>query len=203
MRIAACLLAVLVTTGTSGLAQVAPSPPPPGSARDAAGQPKKAGTAILSGRVIAIDTAKPLRRAQVRAAGSDPRDAHSVSTDADGRWQIKELPAGRYTLTASKGGYVALSYGQKRPFEQGKPVELAEGQALDKLDFSLPKGSVISGRIVDEFGEPLAGMRVAAMRYRYQAGQRRLIPVYRAAPPTRPTTSGSTACTASPRATTT
>ncbi len=178
MRIAACLLAVLVTAGTSVLAQVAPPPPPPGAARDAAGQPKKAGTAILSGRVIATDTAKPLRRAQVRAAGSDPRDARSVSTDADGRWQIKELPAGRYTLTASKGGYVALSYGQKRPFEQGKPVELAEGQALDKLDFSLPKGSVISGRIVDEFGEPLAGMRVAAMRYRYQAGQRRLVPVY-------------------------
>ncbi len=178
MRTAACLLAVVVTTGTSVLAQVAPPPPPPGSARDAAGQPKKAGTAILSGRVIAIDTGKPLRRAQIRASGSDPRDARSVSTDADGRWQMKELPAGRYTLTASKGGYVALSYGQKRPFEQGKPVELADGQALDKVDFSLPKGSVISGRIVDEFGEPLSGMRVAAMRYRYQSGQRRLVPVY-------------------------
>ncbi len=178
MRFAAWLLAVLLAPSTSVLAQVAPPPPPPPAPRDAAGQPRKIGTAILSGRVIATDTGRPLRRAQVRASGSDPRDGRSVSTDADGRWQIKELPAGRYTLMASKGGYVALSYGQRRPFEQGKPVELADGQALEKVDFSLPKGSVITGRIVDEFGEPLSGMRVAAMRYRYQAGQRRLVPVY-------------------------
>jgi hypothetical protein len=85
------------------------------------------------------------------------------------------MPAGRYTLSASKGGYVGLSYGQKRPFEQGKPIEVAEGQAIEKLDFSLPKGSVITGRIVDEFGEPLSGMGVSAMRYRYIGGQRRLM----------------------------
>ena len=45
---------------------------------------------------------------------------------------MKQMPAARYTLSVSKGGYVGLSYGQKRPFEQGKPVEVAEGQVMSK-----------------------------------------------------------------------
>lgn len=175
MRLAACLLAALVTGEGFALAQVPLPPPPPNAPRDAQPQQQKVGTAILSGRVLSAESGKPLRRAQVRAGGNDPREGRTVSTDADGRWQMKQMPAARYTISVSKGGYVGLSYGQRRPFEQGKPVEVAEGQVIEKLDFSLPKGSVITGRIVDEFGEPLAGMRVSAMRYRYLAGQRRLM----------------------------
>lgn len=145
--------------------------------RDAQSPQPKTGTAALSGRVFGSDSGKPLRRARVRAVGNDPREARTVSTDADGKWQMQKLPAGRYTIEVSKGGYVGLSYGQRRPFEQGKPVEVAEGQIIEKLDVSLPKGSVITGRILDEFGEPLAGVRVGAMRYRYFSGQRRLMNV--------------------------
>jgi hypothetical protein len=177
MRSAACLLALLVV-GATALAQV-PAPttgPPQGTPRDPRAQPQaKTGTSILSGRVFASDSGKPLRRARVRAVANDPREARAVSTDADGRWQITQVPAGRYTIDVSKGGYVGLSYGQRRPFEQGKPVEVAEGQVIEKLDVTLPKGSVITGRIVDEFGEPLAGVRVGAMRYRYFSGQRRMM----------------------------
>jgi hypothetical protein len=85
------------------------------------------------------------------------------------------MPAGRYTITVSKGGYVSLAYGQRRSFEQGKPVEVAEAQVVAKLDVSLPKGSVITGRIVDEFGEAVVGARVTVMRHRFIDGQRRLV----------------------------
>lgn len=177
MRLAACLLSALVIGEGLALAQVPPPPPPPNAPRDAQPQQQKVGTAILSGRVLSAESGKPLRRAQVRAGGNDPREGRTVSTDADGRWQMKQIPAGRYTISVSKGGYVGLSYGQKRPFEQGKPVEVADRQVIEKLDVNLPKGSVITGRIADEFGEPLAGMRVSAMRYRYLSGQRRLMNV--------------------------
>jgi protocatechuate 3,4-dioxygenase beta subunit len=178
MRTAACLLAVLIFNAATAAAQInapVPAPTQPGMARDTKGAQQKTGTATLSGRVFASDSGKPLRRARVRAVGNDPRDARAVSTDADGSWQMKQMPAGRYTIDVSKGGYVGLSYGQRRPFEQGKPVEVADGQVVEKLDVILPKGSVISGRVVDEFDEPLAGVRVAAMRYRYFSGQRRLM----------------------------
>ncbi len=180
MRSAACLLAVLTLTGASALAQgaaPAPGPPQAGMPRDAQSPQQKVGTAVLSGRVFASDSGKPLRRALVRAGATDPREARTVSTDADGRWQMKQMPAGRYTISVTKGGFVGLSYGQRRPFEQGKPVEVAEGQVLEKLDITLPKGSVVTGRIIDEFGEPLAGIRVSAMRYQYFSGRRRLMNV--------------------------
>jgi protocatechuate 3,4-dioxygenase beta subunit len=138
---------------------------------------EKTGTAVLSGRVVATDTGKPLRRALVRASSQETPQGRTVSTDADGRWQLKTLPAGSYRVSVSKGGYVDISYGQLRPFEAGKVLELADGQTIEKVDVSLPRAGVITGRVLDEFGEPLTGARVQPMRYRYVGGQRRLGPI--------------------------
>jgi protocatechuate 3,4-dioxygenase beta subunit len=96
-------------------------------------------------------------------------------TDQDGRYEFRDLPAGRFSLSVSKSGFVPMQYGQSRPFEPGKPIELAEGQAIDKANVSLPRGSVLSGRVVDEFGEPVADAMVMAMRMQYIGGRRRLV----------------------------
>ena len=79
-------------------------------------------------------------------------------------------------MSASKAGFVALQYGQRRPAESGTPIEIGDGQMLDKLVIALPRGSVISGRITDEFGEPVANAFVMGMRYGYVAGAKRLMP---------------------------
>ena len=142
-------------------------------------QAPQIGTGRLLGRVVGGDTGMPLRRAIVRLSGQDFREGRVASTDEEGRWELKDLPAGRYTLSASKGGYVQLQFGQRRPFEQGRPIELGDGQTLENVNFNLPRGSVIAGRIVDEFGEPVAEAMVAAMRYRYVSGRRRMVPAGR------------------------
>src|SRR5438132_3074439 len=122
-----------------------------------------------------------MRKAQVRATALDLRENRLTSTDAEGRFELKELPAGRYTVTASKGSFVALQYGQLRPFAAGKPIEIRDGEMIEKVDFALPRGGIITGRVVDEFGEPIADVSVAPMRYQYQQGRRRLTPTGRAA----------------------
>ena len=119
------------------------------------------------------DTGTPVRRAQVRISGTEIMPKTAV-TDAEGRYEFRDLPAGRYTLTATKPGFVTINYGQTRPFESGKAIELGEAQVLDKADFTVPRGSAISGRIVDEFGEPLADAQVSAMRSTWVNGRRRL-----------------------------
>jgi hypothetical protein len=134
------------------------------------------GTSVLRGQVIAADTGSPIRRAQVRVASLDARESRVIATDAQGRFEIGQLPAGRYTMTASKAGFVTLQYGQRRASESGTPLELADNQAIDKLTIALPRGGVIGGRIVDEFGEPVANATVMAMRYGYSGGTRRLMP---------------------------
>ena len=76
--------------------------------------------------------------------------SRSVSTNSDGRYEIRDLPPGEYSLRAERGGYLTLAYGQRRPGEPGKPLELAEGQTAKAIDFALPRVGVISGRVVDE-----------------------------------------------------
>lgn len=99
-----------------------------------------------------------------------------TSTDSEGRFEIKELPAGRYNLTATKGGYVTGNYGQRRPGDPGTPIDLGEGQTAEKLGFVLSRGGVIAGRIIDDNGEPVAATMVSAMRFQFMAGSRRLVP---------------------------
>jgi hypothetical protein len=129
------------------------------------------GTSILRGVVLAADSGAPIRRAPVRVSA---RESRLATTDAQGRFEIRDLPAGRYTMTASKGGFVTLQYGQRRPSESGTPLELGDGQTLDKLVIGLPRGSVIGGRVTDEFGEPVANASVTALRYSWAGGSRRL-----------------------------
>jgi hypothetical protein len=122
-----------------------------------------------------------VRRAQVRLNAPEIRFSRTATTSPNGVFEFTELPAGRYTLTASKTGYLTLQYGQRRPLEPGKPIDLAAGQVLTSLDFALPRGSVITGRVVDEFGEPVPDANVQAMRFQYVSGQRQLMPAGRMA----------------------
>ncbi len=135
----------------------------------------KTGTGRIRGRVLAADSGGPIRRAQVRISGQDVAPKAAL-TDAEGRFEFRELPAGRFTLHASKPGFMSVQFGQTRPFQQGTPIELADRQVLDKADISMPRGSVISGRIVDEFGDAVPDASVTALRLTWSNGRRRLLP---------------------------
>jgi hypothetical protein len=173
---------LLVAFNAAAFAQGVGAPPAPAGRgqRPARALPTRAdaprGTAVLRGMILAADNASPIRRAQVRVMSPDARESRVATTDAQGRFEIRELPAGRYTMTASKGGFVSLQFGQRRPSESGTPIELADAQTLDKITIALPRGSVLGGRVTDEFGEPVANASVTAWRYAYTAGARRMVP---------------------------
>ena len=172
-------LACSVASTAQERTQVPAQPRPGQPARD----PQKAreGTGGIKGQVFAADQNAPLRRARVRLSSPELQITRVATTDAEGRFEFKRLPAARFTLNASKGSYIALDYGQRRPFERGKPVELAAGQVLEKVNFTLPRGGVITGRVTDDFGDPVADIQVTAMRMEYSDGRRRPSPVGRIA----------------------
>ncbi|MDP2054666.1 MAG: carboxypeptidase-like regulatory domain-containing protein [Acidobacteriota bacterium] len=130
----------------------------------------------MRGKVTSAVTGGPLRRAQVRAMSMEARGGGVTSTDAEGNFEIKELPAGRYNITATKGGFVTGQFGQRRAGDPGTPIELVDGQTADKVNFVLARGGVISGRILDDGGDPIAGTQVSAMRFQFVGGTRRLVP---------------------------
>ncbi len=139
-------------------------------------------TAVIGGRVFAADTGKPLPGAIVtlvdtRASNPAQRQGRWMRTDADGRWEAQEVSAGAYMLSVAKAGYLKIEYGQKRPFERGKTLDVVSGQLLDRIDIMLPRAGAMTGRVFDEFGDPAAAVFVRALRQRYVDGRRELTPL--------------------------
>ncbi len=162
------LLTFLVTSGA--LAQT----PPRDAGQRVSAQPPK-GTASIVGSVTSVASGQPLRKARVVLSGGEPRVNISRTTDERGGFSFTALPAGRYTLNASRPGYVATSFGQLRPGpgRAGTAIQLADGQRFEAR-LQLPRGGALTGTIVDENGEPAQGVTVRSMRYAYQNGQRTL-----------------------------
>ena len=148
-------------------------------ARDTPAQPKSAVRlpgGRITGRVLASDNGRPVKRARVFITAAELPGGRGMLTDDGGVFDFTELPAGRYTLTVSKTGFVSLSYGQRRPLQAGTPLQLADGEQLKGIQFQLPRGSVIGGRVLDEDGDAMPGVMVRVMRYQYQQGERSLTP---------------------------
>ena len=118
-------------------------------------------TVVINGVPTSISTSTSLQGFSMRP--------HSTTTDAQGVFEFKELPPGAYRLTASPGQYNAqyltMAYGAKKPngpgsFDPGQPIQLPDGGAFEKATIALTRGSVITGRVTDENGDPLARVQV-------------------------------------------
>ncbi len=181
---------IVVAVGLVGLLGTGiPSPPAAfGQTRDGAGQPfgqpardtsaldPTTGLAALSGRVLTGDTGAVVKRAMVRLADQDTRNRRTVQTDDNGRYRFADLPAGRYTVTVSKAGFITLAYGQKHPRQPALPIQVDAGRQFRNVNIALPRGSVITGHVVDEDGEPMARALVQVLRYVYRQGLRQIEP---------------------------
>jgi hypothetical protein len=143
-----------------------------GQARPPRDRAEVQGTAIVRGRVVAGDTGAALRGAQVRM-GAAGQESRAALTDANGRFEIRDLPAGQVMLVASKSGYVTQQFGQRTPYSPATPILLRDGQELT-ADFVLLRGGVVTGRVFDEFGDPVASVRVAALRSEMTPAGRRM-----------------------------
>jgi hypothetical protein len=151
-------VAALVAASLSALVVVA------AQTRDAA-QPVPGGSASLSGVVTGTDDPPaPIRQAIVTLSGPNLGGDRSVVTDEGGRFAFDRLPAGAFTVTASKASFLAASFGAKRPAHPGTPVAVAAGQRVTGLSLRLAKGGVIAGVVRTADGVPLPGMQVMAVR---------------------------------------
>lgn len=83
------------------------------------------------------------------------------STGEDGRYALKHLRAGRYSVGAGGsllGGMLGETSEHGRQVRAG--LELAEGAALQGVDFELGASGSIEGRVLDDQGKPAAELAI-------------------------------------------
>jgi hypothetical protein len=182
LALAAPVAAQVVSTGRGGVPP--PSPGMPGT------ETAVTGTAIIKGRVRSAATGQPLRRAQVRLNAPERRaQPLTIGTDLKGYFEATELPAGRYTITVVRPGYLPTQHGQRHADEPGSPVQLQDGQE-QTIDFALQRAGRVVGRVTDEHGEPVATIPVHILRQEYFQGRRQLVPAPLGGPAARTDESG-------------
>jgi hypothetical protein len=170
MRISALLLLLPAI-----LAAQAPINPP------AAPSTKPEDLCVLSGQVLNGVTGEPLRRASIVLMRADPIPGdsgppltYSTSSNAGGQFAMKDIEPGKYRLNVSRSGFVQFVYGARSTMRPGTTLTLIRQQRMTDMALKLTPHAVITGRILDDEGEPLSNVRIALQGYRYMQGRKQL-----------------------------
>src|ERR1017187_8344568 len=141
--------------------------------------PDKPEKGVLAGKVLNSVTGEPVRKAQVAlmnmsAAPKGKQESPgggSALTDAAGGFEFTALASGNYALVASREGFDSSNvHGEPKLLR----VTLAAGEEKRDLVIRLMPLGVITGRILDEDGDPIRRAEVQAMVYQYTAAGRQL-----------------------------
>jgi len=125
------------------------------------------GGAISGARIVLMGPRDPVARRVAR-------------TDAQGRFEIANVPVDALRVAASKRGFEPA-----RPSDAMLPafptqgavraVEVREGEAVS-VELELRPMASVSGAVVDELGDPVQGANVQLMHVSFDRGRRRLTP---------------------------
>ena len=145
---------------------------------------------IIEGTVSNAMSGEPLRKVNLTLRRVDGGRAgmpggpggpggmsYTATTDAAGRFVISGIEPGKYRLQAEKAGFVDQQYGAKGPSRAGETIELAKSQRMRDASLKMTPHGVISGRVLDEEGEPVVNATLQVVRRGYVRGRKQMVPV--------------------------
>jgi len=172
MTFAARAVIVLLLAATVSAQSIFPGIVPQAPARDATRA--ATGTATVSGVVVTDESAgRPLRRVRVSLQSADLRSPISAVTDDEGRFVLKAVLAGHYTVLASRPGYVDTILGAPSGSFLGAPVAVTDGQQVTGLTIRMPRGGVITGTVRYPSGRPAGNVQIQVTPVTTVDGRRR------------------------------
>lgn len=145
------LIAALCLLGLPAVAQTANAPAPGISG----------GNCRIAGTLVSKTDAHPLAHARVTIRDTRNSDKFaSLVTEEDGKFEFSGVPAGKYALNGSKRGYISAAYDQHDQFSTA--IVTGAGLDTETLLLKLAPAAVITGKVLDEAGDPVrhAGVTV-------------------------------------------
>src|ERR1035441_6597470 len=123
-----------------------------------------ANASSIAGTVVKEPGSQPLKKVLVQVIAEDQKQGgnYTASTDADGHFHLDNVVPGRYRLFLERTGYVEVN---GRGLKSDVNVFTVQaGQSVDDLLFRMLPTAIISGRITDEDGDPMSGVRVVVQK---------------------------------------
>jgi protocatechuate 3,4-dioxygenase beta subunit len=121
-------------------------------------------SSFIAGTIVGEPGNHPLKKVIVQVVSEDQKQGgnYSTITDPDGHFRIEHIVPGRYRVFFEKTGYVEVNgRGQKADVNM---VTVPAGQSVDDMIFHMLPAAVVTGRVTDEDGDPMSGVRVVALR---------------------------------------
>jgi hypothetical protein len=156
----------ILVIALAGAAMVRAQSAPPASGAPPASD---ATMASLAGVVTNSVTGEPMTRVHVAmrvTVGGEmsitvgvEMKRYGAQTGAEGKFSIRQLPPGDYTLTAERAGFLMPA---DAAGVRSISLTLQAGVNKDDLKLALIPGGSITGRVLDEDGEPLTAVSVSA-----------------------------------------
>ena len=132
-------------------------------------------TYTISGTVVSATTGTPLAQTRVTLTDTNnSRNVASLLTGEDGRFAFRRLGPGKYSLQGSRRGYLTSGYQQHEQFWSA--IVTGEELETQNLVLRLMPAAVLSGKVLDETGEPVRGAEVKLYMEQRANGMTRVLP---------------------------
>ncbi len=86
----------------------------------------------------------------------------TAEADSDGRFALAPVPAGKYSLSVSRRGFMTANFNQHGTYSSA--IVTGKGQDTAHIPFHLDPGAVVRGTVTDDAGEPVENARVLLVR---------------------------------------
>jgi len=122
----------------------------------------------VSGKVVNSVTGQAVKKAVVTLRGGSGQNSYVTGSDQSGKFQFDNVQPDKYMATAEAEGYSGASRTGM------KLIPVAAQQEVSDVEVRVAPLGIISGKVLDEDGQPLEDASVTAVHYDYSVGAKSL-----------------------------
>ena len=127
---------------------------------------KEPAQSSFEGIVVKDPGGEPVKKAILEMIGENQMGGgnYTATTDGEGRFKIADIVPGRYRILVERTGYIEIDKKGRR--SQGSMISFEAGQETKGQTFHMLTAAVVTGRVMDEEGDPMANVNVTVLRHK-------------------------------------
>ena len=121
---------------------------------------KEPAPATLEGMVVKDAGGEPLKKAIIELIGENQEEGgnYTATSDQEGHFKVTGIRAGRYHMLVERIGYLEVD--EKHRHSDGMTLSFEAGQELQDQVLRMLPAAIITGRVVDEEGDPMPDVQI-------------------------------------------